>query len=97
MRPLVGPGYRPTEKDEQGMWQQMERAEEEIAGSNLLLRDPALNSYLAGIAERVGGPAAKDLRVYVAHIPAFNALITPTGFMVVFTGLLTRKIGRAHV
>lgn len=97
MRPLVGPGYRPTEKDEQGMWQQMERAEEEIAGSNLLLRDPALNSYLAGIAERVGGPAAKDLRVYVAHIPEFNAFMTPTGFMVVFSGLLTRMRDEAQL
>ncbi|HEX6741981.1 MAG TPA: hypothetical protein VF079_09350, partial [Sphingomicrobium sp.] len=35
MVPLVGPGYRPTEKDEQGIWQLMDRAEEEIAGSNL--------------------------------------------------------------
>ncbi len=97
MRPLVGAGYRPTEKDEQGMWQQMERAEQEIAGSNLLLRDPGLNAYLAGIAGKVGGPAAKDLRVYVAHIPEFNAFMAPTGFMVVFTGLLTRMRDEAQL
>ena len=42
MAPLVGPGYRPTEKDEIGIWQLMERAEEEIAGSNLLIQDPKL-------------------------------------------------------
>jgi Zn-dependent protease with chaperone function len=97
MHPLVGPGYRPTDKDEQGMWQQMERAEEEIAGSNLLLRDPALASYLGGIAERVAGPAARDLRVYLAHVPEFNAFMTPTGFMVVFTGLLTRMRDEAQL
>ena len=49
MVPLVGPGYRPTEKDEQGIWQLMERAEEEIAGSNLLITDPKLTGYLQNI------------------------------------------------
>jgi Zn-dependent protease with chaperone function len=97
MRPLIAPGHRPTDKDEQGMWQQYERVEQEIAGSNLLLKDPALAAYLGGIAERVGGPAAKDLRVYVAHIPEFNAFMAPTGFMVVFTGLLLRMRDEAQL
>jgi beta-barrel assembly-enhancing protease len=97
MQPLIGPGYRPTEADELGMWQQYERVEEEISGSNLLIRDPSLTRYLGSIAERVGGPAAKDLRVYLAHIPEFNAFMTPTGFMVVFTGLLTRMRDEAQL
>ena len=33
MVPLIGPGFRPTDRDEQGLWKEMERAEEEIAGS----------------------------------------------------------------
>jgi len=97
MRPLIGPGHRPTAKDELGMWQQYERVEQEIAGSNLLLGDPKLASYLGELAERVGGPAAKDLRVYVAHIPEFNAFMAPTGFMVVFTGLLLRMRDEAQL
>lgn len=97
MEPLVGPGHQPVDKDEQGMWQQYERVEQEIAGSNLLLRDPALASYLGGIAERVGGPAAEDLRVYVAHVPEFNAFMAPTGFMVVFSGLLMRMRDEAQL
>lgn len=97
MKPLVGPGHQPTDKDEQGLWQQYERVEEEIAGSNLLLKDEALNAYLRGIAEGVGGPAAKDLRVYVAHVPEFNAFMAPTGFMVVFTGLLLRMRDEAQL
>jgi Zn-dependent protease with chaperone function len=97
MKPLIGPGHRPTEKDEQGMWQQYQRVEEEIAGSNLLIKDPALTAYLGGIAERVGGPAAKDLRVYLAHIPEFNAFMAPTGFMVVFSGLLLRMRDEAQL
>lgn len=97
MKPLIGPGHRPTAKDELGMWQQYERVEQEIAGSNLLLGDPRLASYLSGLAERVGGPAAKDLRVYVARIPEFNAFMAPTGFMVVFTGLLLRMRDEAQL
>jgi len=97
MQPLIGPGHQPTDADERGMWQQYERVEQEIAGSNLLLEDPALASYLGGIAERVGGPAAKDLRVYLAQVPEFNAFMAPTGFMVVFSGLLTRVRDEAQL
>jgi hypothetical protein len=97
MQPLVGPGHRPTDEDEKGMWQQYERVEQEIAGSNLLIQDPALTSYLSGLAGRVGGPAARDLRVYLARIPEFNAFMAPTGFMVVFSGLLTRMRDEAQL
>lgn len=97
MEPLIGPGHRPTDKDEQGMWQLYERAERDIADSNLLIKDKAITSYLGDIAARVGGPAAKDLRVYLAHVPEFNAFMAPTGFMVVFSGLLTRMRDEAQL
>ena len=97
MQPLIQAGYRPTETDEKGLWQQYERIERDIADSNLLIADPALASYLGGIAGRVGGPAARDLRVYVARIPEFNAFIAPTGFMVIFSGLLTRMRDEAQL
>lgn len=97
MRPLVGAGFRPTDEDERGLWQQYERFEEDIAGSNLLIRDPALTAYLGGLMERVGGPAARDLRVYLAHVPEFNAFMAPTGFAVVFSGLLTRMRDEAQL
>ena len=97
MQPLVEPGYRPTEEDERGMWQQYERFEEEIAGSNLLIRDPALTSYVGGLIERVGGPAAQDLRIYLAQVPEFNAFMAPTGFVVVFSGLMTRMRDEAQL
>jgi len=97
MKPLITAGYKPTETDERGLWQQYERVEQEIAGSNLLIKDKALASYVGGLTERVGGPAAKDLRIYVARIPEFNAFIAPTGFMVVFSGLLTRMRDEAQL
>ena len=63
MTPLIGPGFRPTDKDEQGLWKEMERVEEEIAGSNLLINDPKLTGYLSNLIETVGGPAQKDFRI----------------------------------
>ncbi len=97
MVPLVGPGFRPTDKDEQGIWQLMDRAEEEIAGSNLLIQDAKLTGYLKGIIGRVGGPAARDFRIYLAHIPDFNAMMFPSGFAVVFSGLLLRMRNEAQL
>ena len=95
--PLVGPGYRPTDADEKGMWQLMERAEEEIAGSNILIEDEALTGYLRDIIGSVGGPAAKDFRIYLARVPEFNAMMFPTGFSVVFSGLLLRMKNEAQL
>jgi predicted Zn-dependent protease len=97
MEPLIGPGYRPTDRDELGMWQQMNRVEEEIAGSNLVIKDAALNRYLQDLIGKVGGPAARDMRIYLAHIPEFNAVMFPTGFAVVFSGLLLRMRNEAQL
>ncbi len=97
MVPLVGAGYRPTERDEIGLWQQMDRVEEEIAGSNLLIDDPKLTGDLRNLIGTVGGPAARDFRIYLARIPDFNAMMFPTGFAVVFSGLLLRMRNEAQL
>jgi predicted Zn-dependent protease len=97
MVPLVGPGFKPVDRDEQGLWKEMERAEEEIAGSNLLIQDPKLTGYLKNIIGTVGGPAAQDFRIYLARIPDFNAMMFPSGFAVVFSGLLLRMRNEAQL
>jgi predicted Zn-dependent protease len=97
MVPLIGPGYRAVDQDEKGMWQQMERVEEEVSGSNLLIKDPQLTGYLGDLIGRVGGPAARDMRIYLARIPEFNAVMFPTGFAVVFSGLLLRMRNEAQL
>ena len=97
MVPLIGPGYRAVDQDEKGLWQQMERVEEEVAGSNLLIKDPQLTRYLGTLIGNVGGPAAKDMRIYLARIPEFNAVMFPTGFAVVFSGLLLRMRNEAQL
>ncbi len=97
MVPLVGPGYRPTERDEQGLWKEMDRVEEEIAGTNLLIDNPRIGHYLQDLIGTVGGPAAKDFRIYLLRIPEFNAMMFPTGFAVVFSGLLLRMRNEAQL
>ncbi len=79
------------------MWQQMERVEEEVSGSNLLIKDPQLTAYLGDLIGNVGGPAARDMRIYLARIPEFNAIMFPTGFTVVFSGLLLRMRNEAQL
>lgn len=95
--PLVGKGFKPSDKDEQGLWNEMRRVEEEIAGSNLLINDPQLTGYLRDLIGKVGGPAAQDFRIYLARIPEFNAFMAPTGFAVVFSGLLLRMRNEAQL
>ena len=97
MTPLIGRGYQAVDEDEKGMWHLMERVEEEVSGSNLLIRDPALTGYLGDLIGHVGGPAAKDMRIYLARIPEFNAMMFPTGFAVVFSGLLLRMRNEAQL
>jgi predicted Zn-dependent protease len=97
MVPLVGAGFKPSDRDEIGLWREMDRVEEEIASSNLLIRDPEITGYLKDIIETVGGPAAKDFRIYLARIPDFNAMMFPTGFAVVFSGLLLRMRNEAQL
>lgn len=97
MFPLVGAGFKPTDADEQGLWHDMARVEEEIADSNLLLADPKVTAYLRDLIGAVGGPAAKDFRIYLMRIPDFNAMMFPTGFAVVFSGLLLRMRNEAQL
>lgn len=97
MVPLIGPGYRPTDADELGIWKLMDRVEEEVGGSNLLIKDEATNDYVRDLIGRVGGPAAQDMRIYVARIPEFNAVMFPTGFAVIFSGLLLRMRNEAQL
>lgn len=97
MVPLIGPGYRAVDQDEKGLWQLMERVEEEVSGSNLLIKDAMLTSYLRDLIGNVGGPAARDMRIYLARIPEFNAMMFPTGFTVIFSGLLLRMRNEAQL
>lgn len=97
MVPLIGPGFKPADPDEKGLWKEMDRVEEEVSDSNLVMTDPEIAGYLRDIIGTVGGPAAKDFRIYLMRIPDFNAMMFPTGFAVVFSGLLLRMRNEAQL
>jgi predicted Zn-dependent protease len=90
MQAMVGPGYRPVDADERGMWQSIARLEEEIASSNMLLKSPGMQRYVEGVMTRLLGDRARETRIYIVHDPDFNASMFPNGMMLVHTGLLVR-------
>ncbi len=88
--PVVG-----TDEDE--LWYAMKRAETELQRSPLLVKDPALNAYVRGIACKVAGDNCRDLRVYIMDVPEFNASMAPNGMMIVWTGALLRARDEAEI
>lgn len=87
----IPPGYEPEEaRDERGLWMELEELERGINKSALLVRDPELNDYVNRIVCRVAGEYCNDFRVYLIRNPGFNASMTATGMMQIWTGLIVR-------
>lgn len=88
---LIAPGYTPEEAaDEQGLWMEFAEYERQLNQSPLLVRDAQLNNYISGIVCRVADDYCNDFRVYLVRNPGFNASMTATGMMQVWTGLIVR-------
>lgn len=88
---LIPPGYKPEEAaDEKGLWMEFEEMELSLNKSALLIRDPELVNYVNGIVCKVAGDYCNDFRVYLVRNPGFNASMTATGMMQVWTGLIVR-------
>ena len=88
---LIPPGYTPEEAaDEKGLWMEFEEMERSLNKSALLIRDPELVNYVNGIVCRVAGDYCNDFRVYLVRNPGFNASMTATGMMQIWTGLIVR-------
>lgn len=89
---IIPPGYEPSEaQDEQGLWMELQDYELRLNKSALLVRDPELTNYVTGIVCRVAGEYCNDIRVYLVRNPGFNASMTATGMMQIWTGLLVRS------
>ncbi len=87
----IPPGYVPEEaRDEQGLWMEIAEMERALNKSALLVRDPDINNYITEIVCRVAGDYCNDFRVYVVRNPGFNASMTATGMMQIWTGLIVR-------
>ena len=94
----VGAGYQPQDKDERGLWMQMDEAERDVKTSEFVIRDPALNAYVRGVFCRtVGQEACKDTRLYIMRTPYFNATMAPNGMMQVWSGALLRVRDEAQL
>lgn len=88
---LIPPGYEPTEAaDEKGLWMEFEEMESSLNKSALLIRSPELVNYVNGIVCKVAGDYCEDFRVYLVRNPGFNASMTATGMMQIWTGLIVR-------
>jgi predicted Zn-dependent protease len=94
--PLVGEGYEPSDADERGIWQSLERIEESIRTSPQLLEAPQLHAYTVRVIERLVGRPAPELRLYLMRNAAFNASMFPSGMMIVHTGLMARVRSEAQ-
>ena len=88
---LIPPGYQPAEAaDEKGLWMEFKEMETSLNKSALLIRDPELTNYVNGIVCKVAGDYCNDFRVYLVRNPGFNASMTATGMMQIWTGLIVR-------
>jgi beta-barrel assembly-enhancing protease len=92
------PGDTPVAgTDEDELWYAMQRAENELKQSPLLVRDPALNAYVRELTCKVAAQHCRDLRVYIMDVPEFNASMAPNGMMIVWTGALLRARDEAEI
>ena len=83
--------------DEGGLWAFMDREEQRLKRSSFLIRNPALHSYVNGIACRLAGDHCPEMRVYLVRTPYFNASMAPNGMMQVWSGLLVRMQNEAQL
>ncbi|HVF93724.1 MAG TPA: M48 family metallopeptidase, partial [Sphingomonas sp.] len=94
----IGVGYRPADRDERGLWMQLDAVERGLKTSDFVVRDLALNAYVRRILCRTVGEAqCADVRLYVVRTAEFNATMAPNGMMTVYTGLLLRVRDEAQL
>lgn len=89
--------YQPQDKDERGLWMQMDEQERQLKNSNFVIRDQALNDYVRRVFCRVAGPHCSEIRIYVIRTAYFNANIAPNGMMQIWSGLLLRTRNEAQL
>jgi beta-barrel assembly-enhancing protease len=83
--------------DEGGLWALMDREELRVRRSPFRMREADLSAYLQGLAQKLAGEHAPDVRVYALRTPFFNASMAPNGMMQVWSGLLLRLENEAQL
>ncbi|MEN2788250.1 M48 family metallopeptidase [Sphingomonas oligophenolica] len=95
--PPVLAAYAPQDKDERGLWMQMDEEERRLKNSNFVIRDSALNAYVHQVFCRTVGPRCSEIRIYIMRTPYFNATTAPNGMMQLWSGLLLRTNNEAQL
>ena len=93
---VTGP-YQPQDKDERGLWMEMDEAERQLKNSNFVIRDAALNTYIHDVFCRTVGPRCSEIRIYIMRTPYFNATTAPNGMLQIWSGLLLRIRNEAQL
>lgn len=86
-----------SDTDEGGLWGLMDREEKRLKRSPVVIKDPALSTYLSGLVCKLTDGHCPDIRVHAVRIPQFNALMAPNGMMLVWSGLLLRAENEAQL
>ena len=92
----MGDDYQPADVDERGLWQSLERFEEDLANSSTVLKSPDLQSYTLDVLGRLLGHAPTGIRVYIVRESSFNASMFPNGMMLVQTGFMAHAMNEAQ-
>jgi beta-barrel assembly-enhancing protease len=96
LQPLLESNYQPSDADERGLWHSLERFEEDLSTSGLLLQAPELKAYTLAVLERLLGRPVTDMRIYLVRDASFNASMFPSGMMLVHSGLIVRARSEAQ-
>lgn len=97
--PADGSAFR-LEEDERGLWRKAQEVEARFESSEIVYRDPALETYLDEVAHRLQPPpvfAAIPFRIRVVRNPYLNAFTLPNGRIYLHTGMLARMDNEAQL
>ena len=89
--------YVPQDKDERGLWMQVDEEERNLKNSNFVIRDPALNAYVHRVFCRTVGSDCESLRLYIVRTPYVNATTSPNGMIQIWSGLFLRTRDEAQL
>jgi tetratricopeptide (TPR) repeat protein len=94
----VAASYKPDmATDEGGLWQAMDKEEQDVRESRAVIRDKELNAYIDGVVCRLTPDHCADIRVYIIRTPLFNAQMAPNGMLEIWTGALLRIQNEAQL
>ena len=92
-------GLEPAE-DEQQLWRRVQKEQEVLDSSGLLLHEPELENYLNGIVQKLQAHSiAPDLKIQIKVIkdPLLNAFAYPNGVIYIHSGILARMDNEAQL